>query len=80
VLAGSPGYDGPPRRGQGYEGTDRKVRGDLVQLLRDSSKPLSRKALAVVDPDPQRVDRLLDALVQDGLVEPLARARFRLPH
>ncbi len=79
VLAGSPAYEGPPRRGQGYEGTDRKVRGDLLQLLRESPKPLPRKALGGVDPDQHRVERLLDALVADGLVEPLPGSRYRLP-
>ena len=79
LLAGSPAYDGPPRRGQRYEGTDRKVRGDLLQLLRESEQPLQRAALEVVDPDPLRIDRLLDALISDGLVEPLAKGRYRLP-
>lgn len=77
--AGRPAYEGPPRRGQGYEGTDRKVRGDLLQLLRDAPKPLSRSDFDVVDPDPRRVDRLLDALVAEGFVEPLSRGRYRLP-
>ncbi len=77
--AGRPAYAGPPRRGQGYEGTDRKVRGDLLQLLRDAPKPLSRSDFDVVDPDPRRVDRLLDALVAEGFVEPLSRGRYRLP-
>jgi len=77
--AGRPAYEGPPRRGQAYEGTDRKVRGDLLQLLRDSPKPLSRSDFDVVDPDPQRVDRLLDALVAEGFVERLSRGRYRFP-
>ena len=79
VLAGSPAYDGPVRRTQGYEGTDRKVRGDLLQLLRESTKALSRKDFRDVDPDPARIDRLLDVLVAEGLIEPLPRSRFRLP-
>lgn len=78
-AAGRPPDDGPPRRGQAYEGTDRKVRGDILQLLRDAEKPLGRTAFEVVDPDPARVDRCLDALIADGLVEPLPRARYRLP-
>jgi A/G-specific adenine glycosylase len=77
--AGRPAYDGPARRGQAYEGTDRKVRGDLLQLLRDARGPLQRRAFDEVDPDPLRIDRLLDALVAEGFVEPLARGRFRLP-
>ena len=79
VAAGRPAHDGPPRRGQGYEGTDRKVRGDLVQRLRDGRDPLHRSAFDDIDPDPQRVDRLLDALVDEGLVQPLEDDRFRLP-
>lgn len=55
------------------------MRGDLLQLLRESEQPLQRAALEVVDPDPLRIDRLLDALISDGLVEPLAKGRYRLP-
>lgn len=79
AAAGWPPDEGPPRRGQAYEGTDRKVRGDILQLLREAEKSLPRKAFAGVDPDATRVDRCLDGLVTDGLVEPLPRARFRLP-
>lgn len=78
-LAGRPESEGPRRRGQGYEGTDRKLRGDILQLLRDAPKPLSRAALESLDPDPNRVDRLLDSLIVDGMVEPLPRGRFGLP-
>lgn len=79
LAAGRPAHDGPPRRGQGYEGTDRKVRGDIVQALRDATEPLPRRAFDDLDPDQHRVDRLIDALVADGLVEPLEDGRFRLP-
>lgn len=79
LAAGSPAYEGPARRAQGYAGTDRKIRGDLLQLLRECATPLTRRQLASVDPDQARVDRLLDALVVEGLVEPLPRSRFRLP-
>lgn len=79
LAAGRPAYDGPPRRSQGYVGTDRKVRGDLVQRLRDAHGPVRREQLADVDPDRSRVDRLLDALVADGLLEPLSGDRFQLP-
>ena len=79
LAGGRTAYEGPARRGQRYEGTDRKVRGDLLQLLRDAPGPLTREALGGVDPDPQRVDRLLDALVSEGFIEPLPSSRFRLP-
>lgn len=79
LLAGAPAYEGPPRRGQGYEGTDRKVRGDIVQRLRETTRSVARADLADLDPDPLRIDRLLDALVTDRLVEPVRGNRFRLP-
>ncbi len=77
--AGYPAYDGPPRRGQPWEGTDRQCRGVLLQTLRDSPGPVGSAALASVWPDePQRM-RCLDALVVDGLVEPLGGDQIRLP-
>lgn len=79
LAAGAPAYDGPARRAQGYVGTDRKLRGDLVQRLRETAGTVSRAELSALDPDPQRIDRLLDALVTEGLVEPVRGTRFRLP-
>jgi A/G-specific adenine glycosylase len=79
LVAGRPAYSGPPRRGQGYQGTDRKVRGDILHLLRESVGALPRAAFAVTDPDPRRVDRLIGALIEDGLLEPWADGTYRLP-
>ncbi len=45
VAAGSPPDDGPPRRGQAWHGTDRQVRGALVQVLRESDHPVPRALL-----------------------------------
>lgn len=78
-LAGRPADQGPPRRAQAYEGTDRKVRGDLLQLLRDAPGPLCRNELQEVDPDLSKVDRCLRALLVDGLIEPAGPSAFRLP-
>lgn len=78
-LAGRPAYPGPVRRGQPWHGTDRQVRGRIVELLRQSPEPLPRKAFDDSAEGPAQVDRCLDSLVADGLVEPLPRARFRLP-
>ena len=36
ALAGHPAYDGPPRRGQAWAGTDRQCRGRLMALARDA--------------------------------------------
>ncbi|WP_432883083.1 A/G-specific adenine glycosylase [Kribbella sp. CA-245084] len=79
VRAGSPPYDGPPRRGQTYEGTDRQARGRLLAVLRAASAPVPKDKLDASWPDAVQRERALDGLVADGLVEPLARKRYRLP-
>jgi A/G-specific adenine glycosylase len=84
TLDGQPPYDGPARRGQAYAGTDRYVRGLILAVLRAADTPVPRRRLAVAVPDtalrdPLQRERCLDALVADGLVEPLPRNRFRLP-
>jgi A/G-specific adenine glycosylase len=78
-LAGRPAYDGPPRRGQAWHGTDRQVRGVILQRLREGSGPVALGLLTDAGPDTAQVMRCLDSLVADGLVEPLPRKRFRLP-
>ncbi|MEP7330841.1 MAG: A/G-specific adenine glycosylase [Terracoccus sp.] len=77
--AGRPAYDGPARKGQPWHGTDRQVRGELLQRLRSSPGPVGLAALDDAGPDEAQVLRCLDSLVSDGLVEPLSRSRFRLP-
>jgi A/G-specific adenine glycosylase len=77
--AGRPPHDGPPRRRQRYEGTDRYVRGRLLALLRETSGPVPAAAMEAAWPEPLRRARALDGLVADGLVEPLAGGRYRLP-
>ena len=68
-LAGYPAYDGPVRRGQPYAGTDRQVRGRLLEVLRTAPDSVPAAALdAVWDDDVQRV-RALEGLLADGLVE-----------
>lgn len=78
-AAGKPAYDGPPRRGQTYEGTDRQVRGRLLAVLRDSADPVAKGALDAVWDDHVQRERALDALVSDGLVDPLDDGRYALP-
>ncbi|MCE0485784.1 A/G-specific adenine glycosylase [Ornithinimicrobium sp. EGI L100131] len=77
--AGHPAYDGPPRRGQAWAGTDRQCRGVLVQVLREATTPVAAERLALAWTDDLQRERCLDALVADGLVEPLARRTYRLP-
>ncbi|WP_017603802.1 HhH-GPD family protein [Nocardiopsis alkaliphila] len=78
-IAGKPAYDGPPRRGQTYAGTDRQVRGKLLAVLRESPDPVAKTALDAVWDDHVQRERALDALVDDGLVDPLDDGRFALP-
>ncbi|MER7552316.1 MULTISPECIES: HhH-GPD family protein [Streptomyces] len=78
-LAGKPAHQGPPRKGQTYAGTDRQVRGRLLAVLRDSVSPVAQAALDAVWEEPVQRARALDGLVADGLVEPLADGRYRLP-
>ena len=79
VAAGRPAHDGPARRGQAWHGTDRQVRGAVLQLLRDSPGPLARVTLEAAGPDAGQVDRCLASLVEDGLLEPAGRGSYRLP-
>jgi A/G-specific adenine glycosylase len=79
-LAGSPPYEGPARRGQTYEGTDRQVRGKLLAVLRATRAEVPQSALDLVWPDAVQRARALDGLVADGLVEPVADGVYRLPH
>ncbi|OXY86978.1 A/G-specific adenine glycosylase [Streptomyces sp. 2R] len=78
-LAGKPAYEGPPRKAQTYAGTDRQVRGRLLAVLRDALNPVPQAALDAVWEEPVQRARALDGLVADGLVEPLADSRYRLP-
>ncbi|GFH39212.1 A/G-specific adenine glycosylase [Streptomyces pacificus] len=78
-LAGKPAYEGPPRRGQTYAGTDRQVRGKLLAVLREAVRPVPLAVLDRVWDEPVQRARALDGLVADGLVEPLEKDLFRLP-
>ncbi|MEW1907061.1 A/G-specific adenine glycosylase [Kitasatospora sp. NPDC085895] len=77
--AGRPPYEGPARRGQTYEGTDRQVRGKLLAVLREAHGEVPQARLDAVWPDAVQRARALDGLVADGLVEPVAQGVYRLP-
>lgn len=78
-LAGSPQYRGPTTRRQQFAGTDRQVRGLLLDVLRASAVPVHAAALDVVWPDDEQRARALNALIVDGLVDPLPDGRYALP-
>jgi len=67
------------RRVQKYAGTDRQVRGRLLDVLRGNDSPVTRAELDVVWlTDTAQRDRALDSLLVDGLVEQTADGRFAL--
>ncbi|WP_229480431.1 A/G-specific adenine glycosylase [Mycolicibacterium mageritense] len=67
------------KRVQKYAGTDRQVRGKLMDVLRASSSPVTRAQLDVAWlTDTAQRDRALDSLLVDGLVEQTTDGRFAL--
>ncbi|OBI53951.1 A/G-specific adenine glycosylase [Mycobacterium sp. E796] len=77
--AGYPPAQGQARRVQTYAGTDRQVRGRLLDVLRARDSPVTRAELDVAWlSDTQQRDRALDSLLADGLVTRTADGRFAL--
>jgi A/G-specific adenine glycosylase len=67
------------RRVQKYAGTDRQVRGRLLDVLRGNDSPVTRAQLDVAwRSDTAQRDRALDSLLVDGLIEQTADGRFAL--
>jgi A/G-specific adenine glycosylase len=78
-AAGFPPAAAPARRPQRYAGTDRQVRGRLLDVLRDNASPVGRAQLDLAwTSDTAQRDRALDSLLTDGLVEQTADGRFVL--
>ena len=78
-LAGSPAHEGPARRVQKFAGTDRQVRGRLLDVLRAASGPVDAAALEPAWDDAVQRGRCLDSLLTDGLVEQTPDGLFTLP-
>lgn len=77
--AGHPPATGPARRVQTYAGTDRQVRGRLLDVLRGNDSPVTRAELDVAWlTDTAQRDRALYSLLADGLVAQTADGRFAL--
>jgi A/G-specific adenine glycosylase len=79
LAAGSPPYDGPARPPQPFAGTDRQVRGLLLDVLRASPDPVDAAALDRAWDEPVQRARALAGLISDGLIAPLPDDRFALP-
>ncbi|RVW00798.1 HhH-GPD family protein [Rhodococcus xishaensis] len=79
VEAGRPAFVGEPRKVQKFAGTDRQVRGKLLDVLRGSKHPVERERLDLVWlSDPGQRDRALDSLLVDGLIEQTEDGLFAL--
>lgn len=77
--AGYPAALGPARRVQAYAGTDRQVRGRLMDVLRANDSPVTRAELDVAWlTDTAQRDRALYSLLADGLVTQTRDGRFAL--
>jgi A/G-specific adenine glycosylase len=77
--AGYPPAQGPARRPQAYAGTDRQVRGRLLDVLRDNEFPVTRAELDVAWlTDTEQRERALNSLLADGLVTQTVDGRFAL--
>lgn len=68
---GRPPSDGPARKAQGYQGTDRQCRGRLLEALRDHDL-VPREQLLASWPDRDQAERALAGLQADGLVRATA--------
>lgn len=69
----------PLRRKPTYAGSDREVRGRVMQLLRETHGPTTSQALATAWPDAVQRDRAIEGLLADGLAVQLSRSRYGLP-
>jgi A/G-specific adenine glycosylase len=78
-LAGSPASAGPARRVQKFAGTDRQVRGRLLDVLRAAHEPVAAEALVPAWDDAVQRSRCLDSLLTDGLVVQADHGGFSLP-
>jgi A/G-specific adenine glycosylase len=77
--AGYPPAQGPARRVQTYAGTDRQVRGRLLDVLRANDSPVTSAQLDVAWLiDTEQRERALDSLLSDGLVTLTPDGRFAL--
>lgn len=78
-ASGYPAYDGPPRRGQAWAGTDRQCRGRLLEVLRSDPGPVHRSRLEAVWSDQTQRLRCLTGLLEDGLAVQVADDVYALP-
>jgi A/G-specific adenine glycosylase len=65
---GRPPYDGPPRRGQAWAGTDRQCRGRLLAVVRDADGVVEPDRIEAAWSEIAQRERALAGLLTDGLL------------
>ena len=78
LATGAPTWDGPARKTQAYAGTDRQVRGRLLDVLRAAHEPVPAVALTGAWHLDEQRERALASLVEDGLAVQVGSA-YALP-
>ncbi|HRC41547.1 MAG TPA: A/G-specific adenine glycosylase [Tetrasphaera sp.] len=77
-AAGYPAYDGPVARPQGYAGTDRQLRGQIMALVRSAGDQGVTPAQLAEVGEAERVARLAGQLCAEGLLA-LSPTGYDLP-
>jgi A/G-specific adenine glycosylase len=78
-CAGFPAYDGPPRRGQAWAGTDRQCRGRIMALAREAESSIGAAQVEAAWPQAEQRERCLAGLEADGLLTQVTPGRWALP-
>ena len=66
------------RKSQEWHGTDRKCRGTIIQALRENES-LTESEIKKLWPDTSQIEKALETLIEDQLIERFSRSRYRLP-
>ena len=66
------------RKSQGWHGTARKCRGTILQALRENES-LTENAIKKLWPDVSQVERAIETLLDDLLIQVIHHNRYRLP-
>ena len=78
-AAGRPDNQVPPNRQAPFAGSDRQVRGRIMQLVRSTPTAVAQAEIDLAWPDEAQLRRAQRSLLSDGLLVEAAPGRFALP-
>lgn len=78
-AAGRPDNQSPPSRQAPFAGSDRQVRGRILQLVRSTPAAVPQAEIDLTWPDEAQLRRAQRSLLTDGLLVEAAPGRFTLP-